>query len=468
MQFQANYVGQLFYQLDCLAGQPNCSRAQYLAQWQVLGFEATDASQISSWQTLKARYDLSRPLTHQLTGLAEPLVFQSSNGWEQIRAKALEAESLEQFDLALNGLVTAEDQLALLGVLRFFSDKFMARWWQQTGQAQAVTLLKAYQEVAEQAQLGKLIAEVNHFYEGQSNPLGQLRFHLMLQAPGAEDLSLAEQILNHGVIEVSPSQAPHSQLDVMVHEMTHFLFKQLPPETQARIQSYFARQSEPEAMSAYHLLDESLATAIGNGQVNQRLLNPSFFANMLTLEQSFFADPYIDSNAKAQFQAGSVQQSISKGQTLSSEAFLNRYYQTSLAALKLNQPIPSLRLSAVYLADSGLKAALPELQATLKPWSQFVISGGSSGPGFFERYRRLNGVLWFSNDLSGLQAWRSLLGEDAYQALLQANAPTFVYGIQTPLRQIYVLRSGTSEQHSAVIKLLLSQPQNFTGFKFIP
>ncbi|MGV3524977.1 MAG: hypothetical protein ACO1RX_12175 [Candidatus Sericytochromatia bacterium] len=461
-QIAARYVGQLFYQLDCLAGQPNCSREAYAALWQSLGYSRSDLPQLQAWQSLKAQYNVTRPGGTSLNNLAEPLVFQGSSVWQTIRAHSLQSDSLEAFEQRLADTLTAPERRALVALLQHFSDKFMQDWWRRSGQAAAEQLVKDYRSAFASYQLNALIEDVSRFYGGPAQPLNTLQFHLLLQAPGAEDLSLAEQILNHGLIEVSPQQSPQSQLDVMIHEMTHYLFKQLSPERQAAIQAFFARQPEAGAMSAYHLLDESLATAIGNGRVNERVLSPAFFAQMRSQERAFYNDAFIDLNGKAQFEARTTEQ----GHAIDSEAFLKAYYRTVRETLNLDHPVPSLRLSAVYLAQDSLKAAMPEFQARLKPWSQFVIAGGNAGPDFFARYARLNGVLWFDAGLTGLEAWRSLLGEAALTALQQQRQRPFVYGVSTPLRQIYVFSSASAEEHTQLMRLLFSQPSHFSGFRF--
>jgi hypothetical protein len=459
-QIQMRYVGQLFYQLDCVAGQPNCSREQYAQLWEQSGFFSTESNRFSAWNALKAPLDRTVLQGNTLSNLAEPLVFQSQNRWDQIRGAALESDTIAEFDTKLKPLVSDAVRQEMLGHLDYFSQGFFERWWQQTGKAQSLQLLSAYADVFTQYDINSTIEAIARFYESGAPPLDTLQFHLMLQAPGAQDLSLAEQILNHGVIEVSPSQSPHSQLDVMIHEMTHYFFKQLPATTQAKIQGFFAQQPEAYAMSAYHLFDESLATAIGNGRINEKVLRPDFFANLQRTPNGFFADPFIDANGKALF----LSRLTEAPDTVSSTAFLAAYYKTAQQAVNLNQVIPSLRLSAVYFADSSLQRVMPELQGRLKPWAQFVL-GQSAGPGYFERYPRLNGMLWFGNTMDALETWRSLLGEKAYSDLKSAPSGPFVYGVQTPQRQFYIFKSPSEASDSALIQLLLRQPENFSGFK---
>ena len=279
------YIGQLFYQLDCLAGHPNCSREQYAQLWEQNGFFSTETARFKTWNALKAPLDRSLIQGNTLSNLAEPLVFQTQNRWDQIRGAALESETLEDLDLKLKPLVSDEVRQAILEQLTYFSKGFFESWWQETGKAQSIQLLRAYADVFTQYKINSVIEDIARFYESPAS-LAPLKFHLMLQAPGAEQLSLAEQILNHGVIEVSPSQSPHSQLDVMIHEMTHYFFKQLPATTQAKIQGFFAQQPEAYAMSAYHLFDESLATAIGTHK--RKSLTPRLFYEPTAHTQRFF------------------------------------------------------------------------------------------------------------------------------------------------------------------------------------
>lgn len=456
---QARYVGQLFYQWDCLAGQGNCSQEAYAQKWQSLGVQTSGNPLLSRWLQLKSTLDRTRVLSTQISPLAEPLVFQSQNTWDQVRVAALTSDTLAAFSTQITPLVGTAERDEMVSILQSLSDTFFEDWWQQEGKSQAESLIQRYQETFDAYALDGFINQVSNFYEISAEQRQALQFHLLLQAPGAEDLSFAEQILAHGILEVSSSQSPHSQLDVMLHEMTHYFFKQLPASSQAQIQNFFAQQSEPEAMSAYHLFDESLATAIGNGYINQKVLRPDFFAQMQTTPLSFFNDPWIDTNGKALFKADL----LFKGQTITSDAFLRDYYQSTRTALDLTHPVPRLRLSAVYAATPALQRLLPELQGRLKPWAQFVV--GQTGPAFFERYPRLNGVILLGEDLSPLQAWQNVLGDTAYNEILsQAPAGAFLYGVSSPQRQLYILRSLSSADDSLLLQTLLQQRENANGW----
>lgn len=456
---QARYVGQLFYQWDCLAGQGNCSQSAYAQQWQSLGVQTTGNPLLNRWLTLKNTLDRTRVLSTQISPLAEPLVFQSQNTWDQVRVAALTSDTLNAFSANITPLMGTAERDEMVSILQSLSDTFFEDWWQQEGKSQAESLTQRYQETFDAYALDDFINQVSNFYEISAEQRQALQFHLLLQAPGAEDLSFAEQILAHGILEVSSSQSPHSQLDVMLHEMTHYFFKQLPATTQAQIQNFFAQQTEPEAMSAYHLFDESLATAIGNGYINQKVLRPDFFARMQTTPLSFFNDPWIDTNGKALFNADL----LFKGQTITADSFLSAYYQSTRTALDLTHPVPRLRLSAVFAATPALQRLLPELQGRLKPWAQFVV--GQTGPAFFERYPRLNGVILLAEDLSPLQAWQGVLGDTAYNEILsQAPAGAFLYGVSTPQRQLYILRSLSSADDSPLLQSLLQQRENANGW----
>lgn len=445
----ARYVGQIFYQLDCIAGQSNCSRAAYQNLWNTLGYQDSDQAQIQAWQALRSDLDITQVNGPTLPNLAEPLLFQNSNRWQSVRVAALTSDTLSAFEQKLVVTVSADEARALRNILQHFSDRFLRRWWEQGARAESEALLQRYRESFASYNLDDEIEKISAFY-GVTHRQEGLHFHLLLQAPGAEDLSLAEQILNHGVIEISSAQSPRSQLDVMIHEMTHYFFKQLPPETQASIQGFFAQQPDPFAMSAFHLLDETLATAIGNGYLNARLLDPAFFAQMQATPLSFFNDTFIDSNAKALYQSGD----FLANQVLDSSAFLARYYAIAQNAIALDHPIPGLRLSAVYAATDSLKGLLPDFQARLKPWGQFVV-GESSGPRFLARYPRLNGVLLIGTDLTPLNNWREVLGESAYQEIMSRSNQDFIYSVKGKQRQIYVIRGRTLSTAESLLQQLL-------------
>ena len=115
--------------------------------------------------------------------------------------------------------------------------------------------------------------------------------------PGKSEWTSGEQMLAHGVIELLADEKPEARMDVVCHELFHFFFNARTPAQQASLAARFTSSSDPLAVIAYFLLDESVATALGNGVVNH-VVNPPDYAKRSKKELGFYGNHAIDATAK--------------------------------------------------------------------------------------------------------------------------------------------------------------------------
>ncbi|HEX8796866.1 MAG TPA: hypothetical protein VF765_38205 [Polyangiaceae bacterium] len=87
-------------------------------------------------------------------------------------------------------------------------------------------------------------------------------------------------------------------MDIVCHELFHFFYASRTPEQQAQLAARFEGSPDPVAGVAYQLLDESVATALGNGVVNRAVNRPDY-DKRLHREMGFYANHAIDATAKA-------------------------------------------------------------------------------------------------------------------------------------------------------------------------
>lgn len=84
----------------------------------------------------------------------------------------------------------------------------------------------------------------------------------------------------------------------------------------------FADSDQPAAMLAWGLLNEALATALGNAIVQERL-DPKEAARLIAKPRGLYADEAVDTAAKAALPL--VRAALAKGDTVSSPRFVNDY-----------------------------------------------------------------------------------------------------------------------------------------------
>lgn len=115
------------------------------------------------------------------------------------------------------------------------------------------------------------------------------------------------------VVEVRDGDTPSRRADVVVHELAHLLYERAGLEDEPLIYRAFFTPSLPTAAQGWDLLNEGLATAIGQG-VLQELVNPKEFADSLIKSNSWYVNSDIDAFAKAVFPL--VKAAMAQKQTL--------------------------------------------------------------------------------------------------------------------------------------------------------
>jgi hypothetical protein len=94
-----------------------------------------------------------------------------------------------------------------------------------------------------------------------------------------------QMVENHSLVEVRVDEAPSEMLDSTLHEVQHYFFRDAP----YRLGPAFAQSSSPSGLSAFNLLDESLATAT-QALVLSVLDSPTRLADRLARPRSLYED----------------------------------------------------------------------------------------------------------------------------------------------------------------------------------
>ncbi|MGV3523382.1 MAG: hypothetical protein ACO1RX_04120 [Candidatus Sericytochromatia bacterium] len=458
--------GNLFYQLDCLSGQGHCSRTAFESLWQKLGWQAEDAARLEEWRTLKKRYQRSFELASPALPSALPLSFVGVNLWDRVRLASLSARSEAEWREHLMLVMKSEDAEALLSLCQAFEGRFMP-WWQTTGRAVSEKGLQDFATTLKKNQLAPLIKQASRFY-GTTLPADSLlAFHFIARPEGGDHNLNGEQIEHQSVIEIREQPSGNSQLDVVIHELCHYLYRRRSHAQEAGLQAQFAAQNSQQAWASYHLLNEVLATAIGNGLVNQQRLSPADFAALQQRERGFYNDPYIDPLARAVFTR--VGQALAQGESLDSPVFL-RDYLTQAAQLPadvIRSPIPLLR--TLGLAYDG-----PELHAASRQLTQQLRSGAVYGAADLERarqtfaaYPQLSGVVMLTPQrVDALQNWESLGAKPWLKALKQAlqKQNALIWGVDRGQGAwLAIILSPDLPTFQSLGQRLLAQPHTFNG-----
>ena len=147
--------------------------------------------------------------------------------------------------------------------------------------------------------------QIADFYDAELSANETITFHFLYRPVTAAERANkshhthATVLDNHAWIEFLDNESPKERLDVALHELFHYFFRQRLIGAQRSLARAFINAPQPFALGAYGFLDEILATALGNGLVGERVLTPDAFAAELHKPLGFYDQPDIDALAKA-------------------------------------------------------------------------------------------------------------------------------------------------------------------------
>ena len=454
--------GNLFYQLDCLAGQGHCSQESYRSLWQTLSWDTEDDQQLALWKNLRQRY--AQHIQFETPTVQSPLPtrFEGMRLWDKIRLASLNAHNTHELQLNLQLVMHPQDAEQLVALLLHFNPRFLS-WWQSEGEALSRSGLVHFESLLQQKTLPSFLSQVGRFYEAELTPESLLAFNFMARPQSPENTSNGEQIESQSVVEIVAGKAPGDKLDVVVHELCHYLYRRSPAEAEQRLLQWFASQPGPEAIVAYNLLNEVLATSIGNALINQWQMSPSDFQKYVKNPRALYNDPWIAPVAKAVYPR--VQRALDTGESLYSVAFLNDYLRLTRQTLgaEARHPVPLLRtMAAAYTPET--RDAFRSFQRQLRigaAWGNNSLAPESQRT--FQTFSALSGAIFVTHDQQAqLKAWEPLLGKAALQGLQSPRDQ--IWGVATTQNTfIFVFKAGEAAGFETLIQRFLKQSAVFEG-----
>ena len=288
----------LAYHLDCLSGGVHCSPEAIHALWDA-GWTADDATRLAEWKAVHDRYQASFDLVGTEPKSARPpevpLPHAGVDFDALLRLASLVSETPAEYRENLRVLLHPDAADRVARAAEHFWPRFQT-FWTTRGGADGAGFKKGLEALFARGELPAILARAVKFYAAPIAPGTVIDLDLIV-LPAPSTHTSAEQLVSHGVIEVVPGERPEDRMDVVCHELFHFFYNTRTPEQQLALLRRFASSNDPLAMLAYALLDESVATALGNGVVN-REVNPPDYARRLARDKGFYNVHSIDATAK--------------------------------------------------------------------------------------------------------------------------------------------------------------------------
>jgi hypothetical protein len=253
-------------------------------------------------------------------------------------------------------------------------------------------------------------------------------------------------------------------MPVVAHELTHLLFNARPAAAQARLRERFDDSTDPMAKVGYGLLNESLATLMGNVVVG-RVVSPDDTARRFADEGGLYNNRGIDRTTKAL----SGQADALLATTIDDDGFLPTYLRAVHTALG-DAPAPS-----AYLHDDFIFAHTAQFESRGQYLSTKADANGFNSSelnspqslGELARNPSFTAVIMLSpRDLSAFDAYAASLGPPKLRAIhaeVRRGIP-FVYAIPRGSRAMaFVLVAGDDASMNRMIDALLARETALEG-----
>lgn len=336
----------LTYQLDTVAGLLRASDPRdFQALWKERFLRSNeDHAQLAKWAALRRKYSVSAELPSLPMQLA-PRQSNISLG-ENIRSVGLGAQSLEAYELSLADMVLPADVHQFVDIVRYFQPRFRI-WWQSEAATMGHAFTTGMQRLLSDPKVTEQVERFRKFY-GSTLPNGyKAPFSLIYRPMLVLTPTSGQQLGRMSVVEFPATEKPERRLEVVLHEFCHFLYGTRAPHDDQNLQIRFADANEVGARPSYNLMNEALATALGNGVIGRMFRAPGTWTQYLETPRSFYNNEHIDRAGKRILKV--MDEWLPNGKTMNDPDFVPTY----IAALKqeFGEEIttPSLFLNESYI-----------------------------------------------------------------------------------------------------------------------
>jgi hypothetical protein len=415
----------LIYQLDCVSGAIICARPVYQAHWARLGLDAADEAALAEWKTRRGRHGGEiRRLDEPPPDLPLLLPTGAADLGERQRIAGLTSRTPAAYQAALSLLSSEEDARRLGALLARFTPRFQ-RWWQDQGAASGAASFAAFARLLADPFFDASIEQALRFYQAELPAGPVLEIHLMVQPRAQRRLTTAHQLERHAAVDAPEGSAPESHIDVIAHEIFHYLFARMRGGARRELLGLVAASGDPQAAAAFGVLDESVAAALGNGLIGRHYLPPARFARRL--ERPDGLDAYRAASLVARALLPDLEGLLRRGVPLASKEFLRTYLRAARAMYEGGPPRPVDSLhSQVTVAAPRFATAARRLQEACNAGYPYLREYGGWGPeaqAFLSRRPLISAALFLGPDEAPGAVLEALgAGREALAALAAASA----------------------------------------------
>lgn len=354
--YQAGQPANFFWLVNALAGDPHTSTAAFRDYWRQAGFaRPADGDHLATFRRVRDRYAGEYLRDADERPSLVPVSPADGDLRQKFQALFLSSQTMDEVWLKGEVLLAERDRDALRDVFAHFRPAFDAHW-RKAGHLAAYR--DRFARFATAHDLAALLGRAAGFYGVPAARPLDVRV-IFLFTPTARH-TYGRAVGPNLVVEVPAGQAPEDQVDVVVHELCHYFYDRGGVEQDPAFMQAVFGSGARHAGPTWSLLNEGLATAIGQG-VAAETLAPKAFAKTRGKPLGWYAEPRIDAFSQAIFPE--VRAAMTAGQTYRTLApSLLAAYDRALGAAA-DDP-------KAYLASYALIDAFPRRQGFARYFEQ--------------------------------------------------------------------------------------------------
>lgn len=468
MQVIYSETANLTYQLDAVSGTlTHMNPVNYQTLWKN-EFLKTDQDQamLKQWGDIKRRYQSVAQLPGEDMPFERGMNYISLN--DNIRVAGLRAKTADDFLNGASLLMMPADVTRLKESFRYFVPKFHA-WWQREAATKGQAFVKRLEALLKSDGTRKQIASFRKFYSPDLPEGSDVYFSLVYRPDLVKSPTSGQQMGSLGLIEFLPNEKPEKRLDVVVHEFCHFLYGARSEAANQVLQKRFVDSNDPAAKPAFNLLNEGMATALGNGVLGRDFADPKTWPAFLAKPNSLYNNPNIDRAGKKLLQL--MDAWLPLGKTMDDPTFVPTY----IAAMKnafgpeLTKPSLFLNEAFIYVDESFGVQFSRDLRQTLNVASAYTSVAGKIDSDSFQSYTAMPSlsaiIVVPPSQIGSLVDMKVLTpadGDALRNEITSKKAAVFATP-RSPHAHTFVVVAETQAEANQRIKDLAAAPQMFKG-----
>lgn len=468
-------LANLTYQLDCVSGvQIPCSRENLAMLWtREFLRTAEDSAMVAEWARIRTRYETEIAPQADEDAPALPLVgrYEAVGIGESMRVAGLQATSLADYGQRMQLLALPDDAARLRTLAAYFLPRFDA-WWQREAVPAGSPFATRVGELLRDPRIAGRIAQFARFYGVAFAPGESIEFSLLYRPSLVDEGTSGQQIGARSLVEFVAGERPEDRMDVVIHELCHYLLSRLPRERLAAVEASFvarAAAGHASAPAAYNLLNEALATTLGNGVLMRGFMEPAAYDAMIATERSLYNNPWIDGAAKATLPW--IESWLDEGRAIDDPEFAPRFVAALDGAFGTTLQAPGGYLTrAVVVLDEFDPSLRTGIRRILRPSSFYMGQSACCDEGMLADYRSkpgLNAVLVVLPGHLPALAEQEVVTRalaDSIQARARADGGAIYAFRRSPTAFTYVVAAPSAERAEALLRQLVAAPTLFEGF----